>query len=77
MAGPDLVVFGAAETRRARIAALDRGLATLTRRAAAATGLGGAISTLAVGAGMVGCGVWASSPCARGPCPVRHSRCWS
>jgi ATP-binding cassette subfamily C protein CydCD len=57
VAGPDLVAFGAAEPRRARIAALDRGLATLTRRAAAGTGLGGAISTLAVGASMVWCGV--------------------
>ncbi|HEY2222558.1 thiol reductant ABC exporter subunit CydD [Actinomycetospora sp.] len=57
VAGPDLVAFGAAEPRRARIATLDRGLATLTRRAVAGTGVGGAISTLALGASMVGCGV--------------------
>jgi ATP-binding cassette, subfamily C, bacterial CydCD len=57
VAAPDLVAFTAAERRRTRIADLDRRLAALTRRAAAGTGLGGAVSTLAVGASMVGCAV--------------------
>ncbi|MCD2195210.1 thiol reductant ABC exporter subunit CydD [Actinomycetospora endophytica] len=57
VAGPDLTAFGAAQRRRARITALDDRLAALTRRAAAGTGLGGALGTLAIGASTVGCGV--------------------
>ena len=49
-AAPDLIVFGAASHYRDRLAAADRSLAALLRRAATARGLGSGIGVLAVGA---------------------------
>jgi ATP-binding cassette subfamily C protein CydCD len=47
---PDLVAYGAAETRTAQIAEDDQRLAALERRGALASGLGAALITLASGA---------------------------
>jgi ATP-binding cassette subfamily C protein CydCD len=54
-AGPDLLAFGAAGERRRTVAELDRRLLALHRRAATATGLGIALTVLAVGGATVCC----------------------
>ncbi|GAA5110132.1 thiol reductant ABC exporter subunit CydD [Pseudonocardia adelaidensis] len=53
--GPDLLAFGAADGRRRTVAALDHRLLALHRRAAGATGLGVALTVLAVGGATVCC----------------------
>jgi ATP-binding cassette subfamily C protein CydCD len=52
---PDLLAFGAADERRRTVAALDHRLLALHRRAAGATGLGVALTILAVGGATVCC----------------------
>jgi ATP-binding cassette subfamily C protein CydCD len=52
---PDLVAFGAADRRRRQVAALDAQLAALQRKAALATGLGSALTVLAIGGASVAC----------------------
>jgi ATP-binding cassette subfamily C protein CydCD len=52
---PDLLAFGAAGDRRRTVAALDHRLLALQRRAAGATGLGVALTVLAIGGATVCC----------------------
>jgi ATP-binding cassette subfamily C protein CydCD len=52
---PDLLAFGAAGERRRTVAALDHRLVALHRRAAGATGLGVALTVLAIGGATVCC----------------------
>jgi ATP-binding cassette subfamily C protein CydCD len=52
---PDLLAFGVAGERRRAVAALDRRLLALQRRAAGATGLGVALTVLAIGGATVCC----------------------
>ena len=52
---PDLVAFGAAGRRRCEVGALDDRLTALTRRGAAATGIGVALTVLSVGCSTVAC----------------------
>ena len=54
-ASPDLLAFGAATERRCTVAALDGRFLALQRRAAIATGLGVALTVLAVGGATVSC----------------------
>ncbi|MFD1531562.1 thiol reductant ABC exporter subunit CydD, partial [Pseudonocardia aurantiaca] len=54
-ASPDLLAFGAARERRRTVTALDRRLLSLQRRSAAATGVGVALTVLAVGGATVSC----------------------